>query len=155
MIFVNGHGTNIPYLTIVSLRLSIETSALCVHVGALSHVDAVNQVRESSFPGGVSHACEMETSLMLYLDPDHVQMDQARAEMPFPRGKYYWRDAARRAPMDIVGWWSSYSDTGTSGDPTLATRDKGSYVFNAEVERLVEFIAEYRSLEWRPRRDLH
>ncbi len=155
MIFVNGHGTNIPYLTIVSLRLSIETNALCTHVSSVSHLDAVNQVRKSAFPGGISHACEMETSLMLYVDPDHVQMDKAQAEMNFPRGKYFWRDMGPRAPIDVVGWWSSYSDTGTSGDPTLATIEKGQFLYNAEVGRLVEFISEFRALEWRRRRDRH
>lgn len=155
LIFVNGHGTNIPYLTIVSLRLSIETPALCTHVSSLSHQETMKELRESSFPGGISHACEMETSLMLYVDGEHVHMDRARAEMPFPHGKHFWRDVAPRAPIDVVGWWSSFSETGTSGDPTLATVEKGRILFNKEVERLVEFIAEFRSVEWLPHRDRH
>ena len=36
---------------------------------------AIPSWRESKFPGGCAHACELETSLYLYLDGDNVRND--------------------------------------------------------------------------------
>ena len=34
--------------------------------------------RESQFPGGIAHACELETSLYLYLAEDDVRKDKVK-----------------------------------------------------------------------------
>ena len=34
--------------------------------------------RESQFPGGMAHACELETSLYLYLDEENVRKDKIK-----------------------------------------------------------------------------
>ena len=155
IIFVNNHGPNIPYLSIISMRTNLESDALCTHVSSLSQVDVMQELRESKFPGGISHACEMETSILLYLDPTRVQMDKAVKEMGFPRGKYFWRDVAPRPPVELNSWWSCCSVTSVSGDPTLATREKGEKLFTADVDRLVDIIREFKQIEMPQRRDFH
>ncbi len=35
----------------------------------------IQELRESPFPGGMAHGCELETSVLLYLSKAHVQMD--------------------------------------------------------------------------------
>ena len=39
-------------------------------------IAAFESVRESGY-GGAAHACELETSAYLYLEPSRVQMDKA------------------------------------------------------------------------------
>jgi creatinine amidohydrolase len=78
-----------------------------------------------------SHADELETSLMLALVPQLVDMSRAEAspalkhEMP---GPLTLRDTAS----------PNYSRSGSFGDPTLATRAKGEILLAAMVDDMVE-----------------
>jgi len=80
-------------------------------------------------PGG-SHADEIETSIMLYIAPDTV--DMARARKDFSPGT----GPLTRDPSGP----GIYSPTGTWGDPTLATRAKGERITKALVEALLADI---------------
>ena len=79
IILLNGHGSNMPNLDLVARRTNLETDAECVLVAwwNLLTVDKefLPSWRESKFPGGCAHACELETSLYLYLDGDNVRKD--------------------------------------------------------------------------------
>ena len=88
---------------------------------------AVRSVQQQ--PGG-SHADEIETSMMLYIDPTVVDTARAVSDYtPAPPG-----------PLRLTrhpGGPGTYSRSGAWGDPTLATREKGRVV----VEALVAGIA--------------
>ena len=79
IILLNGHGSNWPNLDLVARRTNLETDAECVPISwwNLLTVDKefLPRWRQSKFPGGCSHACELETSLYLYLDGDNVRKD--------------------------------------------------------------------------------
>jgi len=83
-----------------------------------------------------SHADELETSVMLALAPEFVQM--ARAEASPPR--------AQEAPGPLTPSDSSspnYSRSGSYGDPTLATQEKGRVLLAAMVEDVLEQAASF------------
>ena len=84
---------------------------------------AVRSVQQQ--PGG-SHADEIETSMMLYVDPSVVVMSRAVADYtPARSGRAgFTRDPGRPG---------IYSPSGAWGDPTLATREKGRVVTEALV----------------------
>jgi hypothetical protein len=42
------------------------------------------ELRESGYPGGMAHGCELETSDLLYLRPDLVQFEKAEREIKLP-----------------------------------------------------------------------
>ena len=74
---------------------------------------------------GGTHADEEETSMMLYIAPESVDMSKAVKDFdPRPGRKGLTRNPEGQG---------SYSPTGIWGDPTLATREKG--------EIIVEIIA--------------
>ena len=77
IILLNGHGSNMPNLDLVARRTNLETDAECMLTGwwQLLTVDKdfLPNWRESKFPGGCAHACELETSMYLYLDGDNVR----------------------------------------------------------------------------------
>ena len=83
-----------------------------------------------------SHADEIETSLMLALAPDLVDMSRAERspavnqEMP-----------GRLTPSDPAS--PNYSRSGSYGDPTLATRAKGEILLAAMVDDLNEQTAAF------------
>ena len=81
----DGNGSNMPILDLFARRTILETEALCAPVLWPSRaLKEIRQLRESG-RGGMSHACELETSVYLYLDADRVQMDKARKETGQPR----------------------------------------------------------------------
>lgn len=86
-----------------------------------------------------SHADELETSLMLALAPDLVDMSRAEAS---PALKHEAAD--RLTPADPNS--PNYSRSGSYGDPTLASRAKGEVLLTAMLddlsEQVVTFVAE-------------
>jgi creatinine amidohydrolase len=91
---------------------------------------------------GGTHADELETSMMLYIDPQSVDMKKAVKDY-HPGASPLSRvpDATR-----------TYSASGTYGDATLATRDKGKVIVEAIVERLLQEIADLRKATPAPAR---
>ncbi|AEE92142.1 Creatininase [Tepidanaerobacter acetatoxydans Re1] len=89
------------------------------------------EVRESKpMPGGYFHACEIETSYMLYLAPDYVKMDKALDDFPdLPEDFEY-------TPTP----WDEITDTIVLGSATLATEEKGQKIIDVAVETIVKIL---------------
>lgn len=86
-----------------------------------------------------THADEIETSMILYIAPDRVDMSKAVADAQ-PDGELpgLSRDPNTR---------KTYSKTGIWGDPTLATREKGELVVEAIVAGMLRDIEALRTAE--------
>jgi creatinine amidohydrolase len=83
-----------------------------------------------------THADEIETSMMLYMDPSRVDMSKAvRDDSPQGTGGL----------SRVQGNGKTYSPSGTWGDATLATREKGRIVVEAYVKEILEQIEALRS----------
>lgn len=91
--------------------------------------EAEAQVREQERG---THADEIETSMMLYIAPDRVDMRLAVRE-----DNEWGRGGLTRDP-DGSG---TYSASGAWGDPTLASREKGRIVVEATVAGILEDLA--------------
>ena len=77
------------------------------------------------------HADELETSIMLAIDPDKVDMSKAVACIDRPiQGPFNRSDP--QAP--------NYSPSGVYGDPTLASAGKGQRLLHAMVADIVESL---------------
>jgi creatinine amidohydrolase len=100
---------------------------LKIHEGA-RYRRAARELAEQSHG---SHADELETSLMLALAPDLVDMSRAEAS-PAVKAE----TPGRLTPSDASS--PNYSRSGSYGDPTLATRAKGEILFAAMVDDLIE-----------------
>jgi creatinine amidohydrolase len=162
IILFNGHGSNWPNLDLVARRTNLETDAECVPIcwWNLLTVDKefLPRWRQSKFPGGCSHACELETSLYLYLDGDNVRKDLVKSgvisfnddESPFQ-----WVDLFGAGPATVISWTSSYSPTGVLGDAELATPEKGREAYEEAVRQLVRFVSWFHGRPKDVRRDLH
>jgi creatinine amidohydrolase len=84
---------------------------------------------------GGTHADEIETSMMLYLAPETVDMARAVHDYHPDKGAALTRDP------NATG---TYSPTGVWGDATLATREKGRIVTEALVKSIAGEIEELR-----------
>ncbi len=156
ILLADGHGSNMPILDLAARKTIIQSEALCAcFIWPSLIADLLKKTRESEFPGGMSHACELETSVYLYLNESAVQMDKAEKEIGFHKSKYYWHDLGGGPAVRMVEWWTRISNSGVIGDPTVATSEKGRLWYEAAVANLIEFIREFRAFELRPKIDLH
>ncbi len=86
---------------------------------------------------GGTHADEIETSMMLYMAPESVEMSRAVKDFHPRAGP---GPLSRDADAGGV-----YSPTGTWGDPTLATREKGQRLTEGLVTAILGEIEETRT----------
>jgi creatinine amidohydrolase len=150
ILIADGHGSNMPILDLVARRTILETDALCApFLWPALALKEIRQLRESG-RGGMSHACELETSVYLYLDGERVQMDKAQREMNQPASDFLWSDLTDPGPIRMMDYWTRFSKSGINGDPTLATAEKGKIIFETVVNNFVKFAREFKN---RPRGD--
>ncbi len=89
---------------------------------------------------GGAHADEIETSLMLHIAPQTVEMKRAVKEWYHSESSSPFRLTRQRA-VDAL-----YSPSGIWGDPTLATAQKGAELADALMKRILADIAALREL---------
>src|SRR6476661_7201713 len=114
--------------------------------------------RQSKFPGGCAHACELETSLYLYLDGDNVRKDLVKngvISFNEDNSPFSWVDLFAAGPATVISWTSSYSETGVLGEAELATAEKGRQVYEEAVKQLVRFVTWFKDRPKDVRRDRH
>lgn len=88
---------------------------------------------------GGTHADESETSMMLYIAPDTVRMENAVKDLDLRSG----RRGLTREPEGKA----AYSPTGIWGDPTLATREKGEMIVEHTLRVIIDQIKELIELK--------
>jgi creatinine amidohydrolase len=111
-------------------RLLASQGILLSYTDLSGHLDRVSaSIRQEE---GGTHADEIETSMMLYIDPASVDMRRAVKEYtPSP------------GPLQLTrrrGASGTFSESGVWGDPTLATRDKGRTVVEGLVGAILQDI---------------
>jgi creatinine amidohydrolase len=87
--------------------------------------------REIAEQEGGTHADEIETSMMLVIAPERVDMTKAVKDFDPKDAPGLTRDPNGKA---------KYSPTGTYGDPTLASRAKGERIVEAFFAKLLEDV---------------
>jgi creatinine amidohydrolase len=91
----------------------------------------------------ISHASELETSMILSLRPELVRMDAARgASTPAPS------DVRLASRISVVRAFERLSETGALGHPERATVEKGQVLFDVAVKEVVACVREVAT--WEP-----
>ena len=162
IILLNGHGSNMPNLDLVSRRACLETDAECVLIGWWKLLTVDKQFmpgwRESRIPGGCAHAGELETSLYLYLDGDNVRKDKIKNDVISfneEENPFNYVDLFEQGPATVVSWTSSYSKSGVLGEAELATEDKGRRAYDEAVRQLARYVTWFKDRPKDQRCDRH
>jgi len=148
VLLLNGHGGNdlpVRYaLRDVKTRHADVAGLKIVFASywALA-AQTLTAVRESGI-GGMGHACEMETSLMLVLNGEHVAMNKARRDGPAQVPPYRLTDMQQGLPYYLVEDFHELSETGTVGHPDLASREKGERFLAGIVDEVCAFIHDFQ-----------
>ena len=147
---LNGHGGNdVPARAALRELKTRFAGVVGLHVVFASYwqlaASTITRHRESG-PGGVSHACEMETSIMLALRPDRVRMDLARRDGPLHPSRYRKADMQLPKPVFYVSEFHELSESGVIGHPDLASAEKGRLFLDGIVQEVGEFVDDF--LTW-------
>jgi creatinine amidohydrolase len=146
ILFLNGHGSNQNLVEMAARLVMVDRpevlAGAAFYLSSPDALQAIDEARESE-RGGIAHACELETSIYLAIDPDAVDMDLAVDEESYPDGQHAWLDWTDGS-LKIMPWWSSFSRTGVQGQPTLATSVKGKALLDAAITECVAYVRELR-----------
>ena len=145
------HGGNAPVAQILSreLRSELGISPFILSSGAFSHPDVTATIS----PGNVwdFHGGEMETSMVMAVDPSLVKLETSEAGIPTA-----FKDNKALKPYGSVsiGWVSEDWKTadgkpiGIGGDPSGASAEKGRIILETSAKVLVPGLMEIR--DWTP-----
>ena len=142
ILILNGHGGNANILKNVVQVLRYKKN---IYTTFASYWDfALKEIAEwrKSETGGIMHACEMETSLMLNRDEQTVQMNKAEDHY-LNRSKYLAADLLSGGPISVAASFKELSENGSIGAPTLATKERGEDLFNKITDSVSDFLVEF------------
>ncbi len=149
LVLFNAHGGNVSLMDLVARDLRARLGLLVYSVSWFNlplkdaqgqDVNALFDADEHRF--GI-HAGDIETSMMLALDPTHVQMAQAQhfASASQARSKQF--DILGNGKSAKLGWQiQDYNPAGAVGNAAAATVDKGRAVVEAAGRGLARLLAE-------------
>lgn len=147
LVLMNAHGGNSPLLTIVATEARVRFNMLVV---------ATSWTRFGQPDGWIApeakaidiHGGDIETSVMLALAPDRVDMTQARA-FRSRQSDYATRYKHLRAyGPHAFGWkMSDLNPEGVAGNAANATADRGERLLAHAVEGLLELLEDVDKFE--------
>jgi len=150
ILFLNGHGGNSSPLKVAVDQLRDELGegvlVALVTYWELNLEEEVRKLRDSG-PGGISHAGELETSCMLYLEPELVRRERQHRFVPRWRTRNFGLGWYVPSPAYLGFHVRDFSKTGEVGDPTVATAEKGRKFLEVAARRVAEFLVEFSSWE--------
>ncbi len=143
---LSGHGGNCSFLTTVVKyagerhpRIFCATSWL--YLSGPAGVAALEKYRRSA-SGGMGHACELETSLMLHLRPQAVHMERVVDEVDFVSTPSYYMDWVEGGALIANPPWEDDTATGAYGAGSLATAEHGRLWLEAAIAEKVGHVGE-------------
>ncbi len=147
LVFLNAHGGNSSLLNVAcrDLRRVHGLSTFLLH--PFIPPDQGGESADTEQGLGI-HGGHLETSLMLHLRPDTVDMSKASPNLP---EQLQTNEFVRFGGVSGFGWLSDdFGPDGHIGDPTSATAAEGKAALDAAVEMLAGALREIR--EFGPRR---
>ncbi len=144
LVFMNGHGGNSALVGVANreLRLNHGLMTFLAHPGVPPDQGGASPADESGM--GI-HGGTDETSLMLHLAPDLVDMSLATRNVP---EELTSNRHVRFGGTVGFGWLSNdFGPGGHIGDPTSATARRGAELFEAAVTAFCEALAEIATFD--------
>ena len=137
--FFNGHGGNSALLQVASRELRRRFGLQTFVMHALVPPDQGGDSAAGELGMGV-HGGLVETSIVLHLRPELVDMSSAARHVPEHLSRYEHVGFGKRISF---GWCSDdFGPSGVIGDPTGATAELGAGYFDAAVGAATAGLAE-------------
>lgn len=145
VLLINGHGGNGGVVDVLASVLGKQHYGR-MRIAGLTYfalaAPAIARLRRSR-EGGMGHACEFETAMIMHIRPDLVAADKAQITYPDPGSSYLSTDLLKGSAVKTYLDFKDLSPHGTLGDPSLASPEKGAEFFAAVVAELVRFMEDF------------
>ena len=148
-IFVNGHGGNAPAVDVVArefkLKHDVDVAMVQIWKVVNSLAKDIPDLKENVF----RHAGEFMTSLMLYLQPETVEMERAKVEyvktnkQPFKAKSSLGPAEFKGVEINLYDRAKRLTESGIMGDPLSATAKKGEIIFHHITSYLIEMVRNF------------
>jgi creatinine amidohydrolase len=143
---ISGHGGNCSFLNnVVKYAGERHPHIFCattwLYLSGPQGIVSLKKYRQSSM-GGMGHGCELETSLMLHLQPSLVHMNRVVDETNFVSTPNYYMDWVEGGALIANPPWYDDTQTGAYGAGSLATAEKGEIWLQAAIEEKITHIKE-------------
>ena len=153
---MSGHGGNSSFLVnVVKYAGEKYPQIFCatafLYLSGPRGVAALEAKRVSGL-GGMGHACELETSLILHLHPELIHLERAVDETNFITTPNYYMDWIEGGALIANPPWQDDTRTGAYGAGSLGTAKKGKYWLDVAIQEKVDHIAEIHE-QYRRRRE--
>jgi len=153
--FNSGHGGNGSFLVTVVKYAgekypTIFAATTWLYLNTPEGIAALEEKRESPI-GGMGHACELETSLILALRPELIHLDRAVDELNFISTPSYYMDWIEGGALVANPPWIDDTRTGAYGAGSLGTAEKGRYWLEVAIREKVAHCHEIHE-QYRRRR---
>lgn len=142
-ILLNSHGGNQATLQTVIEETAAERKIEAILITYWNLVSAAVAENRRSARGGISHACELETSLKLYLKPGEVKKERF-ADHTLPGNEYFSPEMFAANKVSYPKPFDRLSAQGHIGNPTVATAEFGKLIFEAAVKELCRVMAIFK-----------
>ena len=143
---LSGHGGNVSFLVNVVKYAGerfphIFCATSWLYLSGPEGTAALQRYRQSPL-GGMGHACELETSMFLFLQPELVHMERVVDEMNFITTPSYYMDWMEGGALIANPPWEDDTITGSYGTGSLGTAEKGKLWLDAAIAEKVGHVAE-------------
>lgn len=143
LLLLNGHGGNATIVSTVTSSLGANHPDKQILALSYFHLASsfIDEIRESDI-GGMAHAGEFETSLMMHLRPELVQEEKMEANYLEPVYDSCMKDLFQGGPVTAYQEFEEYSKPGAIGDPDLSSAEKGEKIFERLGDELENLLRE-------------
>lgn len=143
---LSGHGGNCSFLTNVvkyagERHLDSFIATAWLYLTTPQGVESL-QARRNSGLGGMGHACELETSLVLHLRPELVHMERVVDETEFISTPSYYMDWVEGGALVANPPWEDDTRTGAYGAGSMGTAEKGRFWLDAAIKEKAGHVEE-------------
>ncbi len=138
---LNAHGGNQGISQVLLEQFGTQHSDCQTAVATWWRVapDALLALNESG-PGGVGHACEFETSLMLHIAPQLVRMEAVKPKANVPTYDWAEGDLLRSPRAALFRSFKQMTPHGAYGEASLATAAKGKQIADIVCDALCKIL---------------
>ena len=138
IMIISGHGNHTGALRVVTRNISDKYNIyMALTYPSVMAKEEFLKISKAG-PKGSCHGGEYETSLMLYLNKNMVDMKKATSQDKIIISSKFYFDKV---------FWSTWglqkSKTGIYGDPTKATKETGKKIMQAIINNYQKFIKEF------------
>ncbi len=143
---MSGHGGNCSFLVNVvkyagERHRQIFCATAWLHTAGRLATPVVEATRRSA-RGGMGHAGELETAMILHLRPDLVHMDRVVDEVDFISTASYFMDWVEGGDLIANPPWDDDTRTGAYGAGSLATVGNGKLWLETAVKEKMAHVEE-------------